>query len=116
MDKEFENLRREVARRDRGRGLQYPQSLRDRVARWARGRRQRGAGWRELAAEIGIAAESLRRWATRDEAATALVPIRVVDETEGVDAEPCLRLITPAGYRVEGLTVAEVIVVVRSLG
>src|SRR5215510_12748937 len=110
MDHEFENLRREVARRDRGRGRRYPQSLRDRVARWARRRREGGAGWLELAAEIGIAAESLRRWTTRDGPSAAMVPIRVVEEADDVDVDGHLRLITPAGYRVEGLTVAEVIV------
>src|SRR5262245_12667008 len=101
MDQEFENLRREVARRHRGRGRGYPQSLRDRVARWARGRRQRGAAWLKLAAEIGIAAESLRRWTTRDEASVSMVPIRVVEKADNVDAERRLRLITPAGYRIE---------------
>ena|SRR5689334_19144682 len=116
MDQEFESLRREVARRDRGRGLRYPQSLRDRVVRWARERRRRGAGWLELAVEIGIAAESLRRWTTRDEPSAALVPIRIVGEADDVDAERRLRLLTPAGYRVEGLTIAEVIVLLRSLG
>lgn len=116
MDQEFENLRREVARRDRGRGRRYPQSLRDRVARWARGRRQRGAGWLKLAGEIGIAAESLRRWTTRDESSPAMVPIRVVEEVDRVDAERRLRLITPAGHRIEALTIAEVIALVRSLG
>lgn len=45
-----------------GRGRRYAALLRERDAHWAGSRRQRGARWRQLSAELGISAESLRRW------------------------------------------------------
>lgn len=116
MDQEFESLRREVARRERGRGRRYPQSLRDRVVDWASERRRRGAGWLDLAEEIGIAAESLRRWTSRELPPTAMVPVEVVPGIGASHAGRPLRVVTRAGHSIEGLTLVEAIEVVRRLG
>ncbi len=113
MDRELRDLRRELGRIERGRGVWYPDPLRTRIAGWARRRRAEGATLREISVEIGICAESLRRWS----AATTqpLVPIEVVDDrTE--DGAKGLRLITVAGHTIEGLTIADTITLVRVLG
>ncbi|MGH2907626.1 MAG: hypothetical protein ACRDKI_12785 [Solirubrobacterales bacterium] len=118
MDRELENLRRELSRIERGRGRRYADPLRDRMARWARDRRERGASWHEMAGELGIAAESLRRWASSDgQQQTALVPIEVVaDSDRMVGTERRLHLVTRAGHRIEGLSLTDVIELVRVLG
>jgi hypothetical protein len=46
--------------------------------------------------------------------APALVPIEVVADTS--EYERGVRLITAAGHRIEGLTISDVIAVVRVLG
>jgi hypothetical protein len=118
MDRELEDLRRELSRIDRGRGRRYPGALRARVARWAGSRRQRGARWRQLSSELGISAESLRRWASIEvPRASALVPVEVVaDAGDGSTAGRMLRMITRAGHRLEGLSIADAIEILRVLG
>ena len=121
MDDELRDFRRELARVDGGRGRWYPDALRERAARWARRRRAVGATWRELSAAIGLPAETLRRWTstTTPAARPALVPIEIVSEAEaenhGAD-DRGVRIITSGGHRIEGLTTADAIAIVRVLG
>ena len=115
MDRELQNLRRELGRIERGRGVWYPDPLRVRIAAWARRRRADGATLRELSGETGVCAESLRRWTTVTTAAPTLVPIEVV--ADRTDEQPLgIRMITVAGHRIEGLTIADTITLVRVLG
>ena len=121
MDDELRDFRRELARFERGRGQWYPDALRERVAVWAREQRSVGATWRAISATVGLPTETLRRWTstTARDASLTLVPIEVV--TEPVTENRCaddrgVRIITPSGHRIEGLTTADVIAIVRVLG
>jgi hypothetical protein len=115
MDRELQDLRRELGRIKRGRGVWYPDLLRERIAAWARRRQADGATLRELSRETGVCAESLRRWTATKTVAPALVPIEVVtDRTDEQSSR--LRMITVAGHRIEGLTIADTIALVRVLG
>jgi hypothetical protein len=117
MDRELEQLRRALSRIERGRGRRYPEPLRERVTRWAGARRARGARWHELARGLGISAESLRRWVGLEPpGAAALVPVEIVATEAGDGAGRPLRLITRAGHRIEGLSIADAIEIVRVLG
>lgn len=104
---------------ERGPGRWYADALRGRIATWTRRRRDGGATWREIAADVGLPAETLRRWtsATARDARPALVPIEIVRDAEigGAD-DRGVRIITPAGHRIEGLTTADAIAIVRVLG
>lgn len=119
MDHELRSLHREIARidRKRGRGRWYSTALRRRIAALTRRRRAGGASWRKISDDVGISVESLRRWASTEISvapAPALVPIEVVaDTSERADG---VRIVTAAGHRIEGLTIADVIAVVRVLG
>ncbi len=120
MERELQDLRRELSRIERGRGVWYPDPLRLRIAAWARRRRADGATLRELSTETGVCAESLRRWTAARASASAsatqaLLPIEIVDER--IDEQPGgLRVITAAGHTIEGLTIADTIALVRVLG
>jgi hypothetical protein len=118
MDRELTNLRRELGHLERGRGRRYPAALRDRIARWTRGRRGGGASWRDIAAELEIAIETIKRWTTTgDVAETALVPVEVIGELPGRGADDHeFRLVTRAGHRIEGLRLVDVIELVRVIG
>jgi hypothetical protein len=119
MDRELTNLRRELSHIERGRGRRYPAALRDRVAHWACARRGSRASWQDIAAELEIAVETIKRWVTLggDAAATALIPVEVVTEAPRVgDDNREFRLVTREGHRVEGLRLADVIEIVRVLG
>lgn len=62
-----------------------------------------------------MSAESLRRWTAAKTVAPALIPIEVVTEPTDERSDG-LRIITAAGHRIEGLTIADAIAVVRVLG
>jgi hypothetical protein len=119
MDRELVNLRRELARIERGRGRRYPAQLRGRVTRWTRGRREQGESWQAIGRELKIAAESLRRWTMPElQRQPALVPVEVVADAndDAVVAGGKLRWITRGGHRIEGLSLADIIELVRVLG
>jgi hypothetical protein len=119
MNRELIELRRELARVERGRGRRYPEQLRVRVTQWTRVQRQRGASWKAIGRELKIAPESLRRWTLAAlQREPELVPVEVVadadDEAAGHGQR--LRVVTRVGHRIEGLSLADVVELVRVLG
>jgi hypothetical protein len=119
MNRELTDLRRELARVERGRGRRYPEQLRARVTQWTRVRRQHGASWQVIGRELKIAPESLRRWTMPDpQRQPSLVPVEVVadagDDAAGEGRQR--RLITRGGHRIEGLSLADVVELIRVLG
>ena len=120
MERELRVLRRELGRVERGRGRKYAEDLRRRITAWCRQRRAAGARLRELSVEVGISAESVRRWlmGAEESDATALRPVEIVAATEQVprDGDPTIRIVTPRGYRIEGLAIGDVIAIMRVLG
>ena len=117
-DHEAHLLRREVLACERGRGKRYPEALGRRLRRWIRRRAVSGVSLREIAAEVGLSAETVRRW--NEEAATASTALVRVEVDERFGAEPATRhplaLVSPAGYRLEGLTVEQAAAILRVLG
>ncbi|MCA9617785.1 MAG: hypothetical protein KC731_02115 [Myxococcales bacterium] len=77
--------------------------------------RGEGRGWFEIADALGVPLQTLRRWRTeKDEAPAALVPVAVVDERVARSAAP-LTIVTPTGFRIEGLEVEEAAALLRAL-
>ena len=100
-------LKREVdAVERRYRGQRYPTELRERLIEYARGRREHGASWTRIGAEVGVRGPTLRRWCGAE--VDPLVPVRVVGPS-GV------AVVSPAGWRVEGLSAAEAAAFIRAM-
>jgi hypothetical protein len=100
----------------RYRGARIPPRLRAELIAHAQAWRAAGVSMRTIAAALGVAPESIRRW-TQPPAtpSTALVPVQVVaDRPTG--AIPPLTLVSPRGFRVEGLGVADVGALLAALG
>jgi hypothetical protein len=110
MEYEIGRLRAELARRDRGRGKRYTPGLRARIAAAAVDLRRKGQGWRAIGAVLGIPPETVRRYADA-KAAGAFLPVEVI-ETQENDG---LVLVSPDGYRIEGLAVASAAELLRRL-
>jgi len=113
-------LRREFGKRVRGRGKRFPEALKRRVVAWALEQRRADstATWEQLGAQILLRGESLRRWciAGREggqatQTVRSLVPVRVADSTTRT-----VSVVSPGGYRVEGLTLPEAAAVLRAVG
>lgn len=97
--------------------LGYPQATRERIVAWALSCRRTGATWQELATRVGLSHTTLREWArpARAAASAALLPVLV--EPEGAPRPSGSGILTsPRGYRVEGLNVEQLAVLLERLG
>jgi transposase-like protein len=105
-----EELRQEVAAEVRsapGRRWRSSADLRSRVVSYARVCREGGAPVRDIAERLGLVESTLARWLRAERPTVrggfrqvAIMAAGEAAETEGAAA---LSLITPRGYRVEGL-------------
>jgi transposase-like protein len=114
-DHELRELRRELAAIERGPGKSYPPELRRRISAWARDVIAGGASMTATARTLALDLRTLRAW-LRDATArsTALVPVEVVADEPAQRAG--LRVVSPAGFRVEGLALDEVVALLQVLG
>ena len=106
-------LKQEVAAISRGRGHKYPRALEARIIAYARSRRGEGATWEVISGEIGVPVETVRRKSVRvGERASELVPVRVVSEPL---PERVVSLVSPSGFRIDGLALSEAVAALRAL-
>jgi hypothetical protein len=106
---DIQKLRAALARRERGRGKRYTPNLKQRIAEAASVLRGRGHGWQTIGRVFGIPHETVRRFAGGS-AAPACVPVEVIGSVASG-----LSLVSPDGYRVEGLAAADVAEILRRL-
>lgn len=110
-------FRRAVAARNRGVGgggrRYFGTELRARAVALARAARRSDRSWEEIAAELGVTATLLQKWC-RGAVSPAFVRVEIEESASGV-ASGGLRLVSPAGYVVEGLDVASAAELLRRL-
>lgn len=112
MDARVKRFRDEVSRRGAGGvGKRYPEELRAVAVAVAKARRDEPLA--RVAADLGVSAVSLQRW-LEQEAPARFRPVEVAPEP-GVEATGVV-LITPRGYRVEGLEAESLVSLLRVLG
>lgn len=97
---ELAALRRELARHEKGRGKRYPADLKRRVTAYALRERNTGVTYESCMGATG-----------GEERAPMLVPVEVVTE-----ARSPIAIISPSGFRLEGLEPAEAVAALRALG
>ncbi len=115
----FKSLVRQLMGGRQGRGVRYPQAVREEAVSLAHAELASGASLADIAAALGIGEMTLSRW---------LEPARVgLREVEILAAEPAARLaarpasagfvlVSPSGLRVEGLELPQVAELLRALG
>jgi hypothetical protein len=99
----------------RHRGARIPTRVRADLIAHAQAWRAAGASMRTIAAALGVAPESIRRWTHPPRVPRALVPVQVVAGRSAAGATP-LTLVSPCGFRVEGLGFADVGALLGTLG
>lgn len=80
---------------------------------WLVSQRAEGHAVSELAAELGIAPATALRWSNGAPGKRAMVPVRVIS------APPSARMVSvvsPAGFRIDGVTLPEAAALLRELG
>jgi hypothetical protein len=80
------------------------------VLAYARSERERGVKWREIAGTVGLSESVLVRWTSgepRRRTSAKIVPVRVAVPPTSVGVLGGVTLVSPSGYRVEGLAIAD---------
>jgi len=113
-------LREAIAGLGRHRTQPLPQELHAEVERYAALQRRAGASWRTIAGSVGVSASALQRWGARERSSAVRAGLRRVRvRREWVPsqtvASATLVLISPSGFRVEGLGVAQALEMLREL-
>ena len=118
MDAAIRRLRstaRQLARGKHPSGVRYPAPFRDAVITLARTRVGHGQSLAQVARDVGVSFPTLVAWLERP-GRPGLRPVAVVSEP---DPEPERRsrvvLVTPQGFRVEGLDGHALVAVLRAL-
>ncbi len=118
MDRRVEVFRREAARIGRGgTGRRYPASARAMAVKYARAQIAKGVTVAAIAAELGVPGQTLTYWMSKTSSEPKLLPVRVVDRVErAADIEEAtVRVLTPEGLVIAGLTTEQAVRLVRGL-
>lgn len=114
MKTTIDEIRTALVRGNEGVGRPYPAGLRVHVLAHVERRRRAGVAMAAIAAELGVAATTLRNW--KRSAARAAHPAFCEVEIVSPSAPPSALIVHgPAGLRIEGATVAEIAELVRRL-
>ena len=103
--------------------IRYPPALRVRAGRWAVAARSRGLTQQEVAAELGMPWQTLRRWTAQLKRPhhplppnLEPLPVLIEDpEAEAVAVAHTFVLVTPKGHRVEGLDLDQLATLLEAL-
>lgn len=112
--REAAKLRRELDRVEGRQGRCFPPELKLRAGRWIAERRAGGDRVADIAAELGLAEGTVLRWSGEAKPAPtrALVPVEVVPDP----AARTVSIVSPSGFRVDGLSLLEAAALLRALG
>lgn len=99
-----------------GRGTRYPEDLRQEAIALARMGMLAGKSLGSVAEELGLGPATLTRWLGRGGAGEPLRPVEVQREEEEPGQAPSLVVVTPSGWRIEGLRLVDLAELVRALG
>ncbi len=112
MEARLREVQRAVAALgERGRTERVPDAVRGEVVDYTRAQRACGKSWKTIAREVGLSASALQRWLQE---APQLTQVKIVPDREP-DASK-VSLISPRGYRIEGLTLLEALYALGRLG
>jgi transposase-like protein len=95
-----------------GRGARYPEDLQREAVELARSGMLGGKSLGSVASELGVGPATLARWL--EGACEGLRPVEVQREAEPGQAPP-LALVTPSGWRIEGLRREDIAELLRVL-
>ena len=115
MASELKALRRRVMEMEAGRGRRYSRELRSSAARVVAAARKAGWSWDRVSEELGISDETLRRWERERGRGSEPGLARVVIRDDHAQMGGAICVVSPSGYRVEGLSIEEAATLLRAL-
>ena len=118
MDERSESFREEVLRwrGTRRKGARpYTAEMKTKALQLAKDLRKQGLAMDVVAKRIGICAATLYLWRSSSKG-SRMVPVKVIRAEPPVTATPCFALVSPLGYRLEGLPVKLAMAMLQELG
>jgi hypothetical protein len=115
MEADARALKRELGKQVFGRGRRVPSEVKARVRQYVLGRREQGATLAQISDELGLSIRNVQRWSVTGRAARpgrAIVPVAVEVIAECVAK---VSVVSPSGYRLEGLGLDEAVRLLRAL-
>ena len=115
MDTKLRAFRKRAREENGGRAgtsLRYSGELRLDAVEYLKRRKRAGGTVDGVASELGVSCWSLSRWVQESERHGSLVPVEVAQPEDS--SEPTL--VTPRGYRIEGLSEEGLVRLVERLG
>lgn len=116
MKREGDALRREFLTIAARPGRKFPAELRRRGRAFALAERRAGRSMAWIAETVGVSEQSVRRWVSDVEQRRSFVPVEVARDDARREVDRSAVLVSPKGYRVEGLSLSEIAQLVRELG
>lgn len=115
MDHQLRALRRRIGRTERNaRGhRRYDEELRIEIIEYVRRREDDGCSLAEVARDLDLTQRTVWGWVRREEE-TMVKPVELVD-VEPVTPSEGRTLVLPGGSRIEGLSIDDVLALVRAL-
>ena len=105
MDQNLKSIRAQLEKfGHRDQGFRYPESFQKQVAQYARGQIGRYSK-NQISKTVGIPWVTIGRWMEQIEGQTntGLVPVRIT--ASELQTKPSVSMVTPEGWRIEGLSV-----------
>jgi hypothetical protein len=118
MDEVRDRAREAIARLGkRGRTTRIPDEVRAAVLAYVERERSRGRSRQQVADELGLSSSVLARWSkSRRRTRGKLIPVRVLAAPTVGRETTSVRLVSPSGYRIEGLSLGDAVEAMRALG
>ena len=99
-----------------GRGMRYPEDLRQEAVALARAGMRAGKSLGRVAEELGIGPATLGRWLEVGGASEPFRPVEVQRQEVEPSCASALVVFTPSGWRLEGLRLTDLTELLRALG
>jgi|SRR5271165_505023 len=106
-------LRSALGEHTAGRGKRYDAELKSRVVAFAQAQRGEGRSWAQVATELGLRFETLRRWCVKGSSSPRAMR-RVEIVADGAPRK--LTVVSSSGLRIEGLTLEDAVALLRAVG
>jgi hypothetical protein len=110
MESEIRKLRGALARRESGRGRRFAPEIRRQISGVGKRLRDDGTSWSGIGAMLGLPTATVRRLCDLDTRSFARVEVVADPVTVGG-----LVVVTPSGFRIEGLDANGVATLIRQL-
>jgi hypothetical protein len=92
----------------------YPDEVKEAARNYASAGRAAGENWSRLASRVPLSTTTLRDW-TLTPKHTALIPVVITPPPQQHTSPPRPVIVTPGGYRLEGLSLMDALLALREL-